>query len=243
MSRPKILAFYLPQYYPTPTNDHWYGKGFTEWTNVGKARPLFRGHYQPHVPADLGYYDLRNIEVQRMQSALAKEAGIDGFVYYHYWFGKGDMELETPLQQMLADKENDFPFCICWANQSWYSKFWNQDAACEAKLIKEQIYDDPSGIETHFKYLLSAFQDDRYIHVDGRPLFMIYRPLEYPSVRTFIEKWNDLGRKYLGREFYFVGQAIGTDEDAARCKAAGMDGVNIARLGEYTHHFPIILSY
>ena len=238
MSRPKILAFYLPQYYPTPTNDRWYGTGFTEWTNVGKARPLFRGHYQPHVPADLGYYDLRNVETQRKQSELAKEAGIDGFVYYHYWFGDGDMELDIPLQHLIADRDNDFPFCVCWANQSWYSKFWNHDAACEAKLVKEQKYDDEAGIEAHFKYLLSAFQDDRYIHVDGRPVFMIYRPAEYPSVGTFIEKWNELGRKYLGKEFYFIGQAIGTDEDAARCKAIGMDGVNIARLGEYTHHFP-----
>lgn len=246
MSRPRILAFYLPQYYPTATNDKWYGQGFTEWTNVGKAMPLFRGHYQPHVPADLGYYDLRNVETQRKQSQLAKKAGIDGFVYYHYWFGDGDMELDIPFRHLVRDKENDFPFCLCWANQSWYSKFWNNDAACEARLVKEQKYDDDDGICRHFEYLKEAFKDSRYIRVDGKPLFMIYRPLEYPGVRHFMEKWNELGRKYLGFEFYFVGQTIGDEAAAKRCMDAGMEGVNIARLSEYTRHFPYnspILKY
>lgn len=246
MSRPRILAFYLPQYYPTYTNNKWYGTGFTEWTNVGKARPLFKGHYQPHVPADLGYYDLRNVDTQRMQSALAKEAGIDGFVYYHYWFGDGDMELDIPLRHLVADKDNDFPFCLCWANQSWYSKFWNSDSACEARLIKEQRYDNDEGIRHHFEYLLDAFRDSRYIHVDGRLLFMIYRPNEYPDIKHFMDLWNELGRKQLGKEFYFVGQVIGGNGEAVRCKETGVEAVNIARLNSYTHHFPFnfkILKY
>lgn len=228
----RILAFYLPQYYPTPTNDKWYGTGFTEWTNVGKAVPLFHNHYQPHVPADLGYYDLRNSDTQVRQAELAKSAGIEGFVYYHYWFGNGDMELEQPLEGILRSGRPDFPFCICWANQSWYSKFWNSDINCEARLIKEQRYDDEAGIEAHFMSLKRAFEDKRHIKISGRLLFMIYRPLEYPGLKQFMDIFNRLAHQYLGTTFYFVGQAT-SDGDAAACLAAGMDGVNIVRLGDY----------
>ncbi|MBR3689364.1 MAG: glycoside hydrolase family 99-like domain-containing protein, partial [Lentisphaeria bacterium] len=126
MSRPRIIAFYLPQYYPTPINDKWYGEGFTEWTSVRKAKPLFRGHDQPRVPADLGYYDLRDASVREAQAELAREAGIEGFCYYHYWFSKDHQELTIPFDEVIRLKKPDFPFCLCWANQSWYSKFWNK---------------------------------------------------------------------------------------------------------------------
>ena len=125
MKNIEIISFYLPQYYPTPENDAWYGKGFTEWTNVGKSKPLFRGHYQPKVPADLGYYDLRLTEVRRQQSELAREAGITAFCYYHYWFGKGKMLLHEPIEWMLESGQPDMPFCLCWANHKWYNKTWN----------------------------------------------------------------------------------------------------------------------
>lgn len=139
--------------------------GFTEWTNVGKAQKLFWNHYQPKVPADLGYYDLRYPEIRQQQAELAKKSGIEGFCYYHYWFGNGKQELEYPLQQIVELKEPDFPFCICWANQSWYSKFWNNDIAASPKLIAEQQYDNDEGIKKHFYSLLSAFKDDRYITI------------------------------------------------------------------------------
>ena len=135
MSRPKVIAFYLPQFHPTPHNDEWWGKGFTEWTNVGKAKPLFWGHYQPKVPADLGYYDLRLSEVREAQAELAREAGIYGFCYYHYWFGDGKEELELPFDEVLRLGKPDIPFMLCWANESWHKKFWNKDGIGTSKQV------------------------------------------------------------------------------------------------------------
>lgn len=178
MGSERIIAFHLPQYYPTEISDIHYGKGFTEWTNVGKARKLFPGHYQPRIPADLGYYDLRLPENRAAQAELARESGIEGFCYYHYWFGKKHTELDMPLNEIIRLQEPDFPFCLCWANQSWYSKFWNKDAVCTPKLVAEQIYDDPEGIEEHFYALLPAFQDRRYIKVNGKLFFY-----DLPSTR------------------------------------------------------------
>ena len=141
MSLPRLIAFYLPQYYPTPINDKWYGEGFTEWTNVRAAKPLFRGHELPKVPGELGYYDLRDPEVREAQAQLAREAGVEGFCYYHYWFSQAHQELTIPFDEVLRMKKPDFPFCICWANESWYSKFWDKKAECEPKLVAEQHYD------------------------------------------------------------------------------------------------------
>lgn len=120
--KPRLISFYLPQFYPTPENDEWWGKGFTEWTNVGRAKPLFKGHYQPKVPADLGYYDLRIPEVREQQADLAREAGIEGFCYWHYWFGNGKRLLDRVFREVVETGKPDFPFCLCWANHSWYAK-------------------------------------------------------------------------------------------------------------------------
>lgn len=232
MNKVRIIAFYLPQYYPTETNDKNYGVGFTEWTNVRKAVPLFKGHYQPKVPSELGYYDLRDAEVKEKQALLAQEAGIEGFCYYHYWFGGGRIELDLPLTQILQTKRPNYPFCLCWANQSWYAKFWNKDVNPDKIQIVEQRYDDKEGRKKHFENLLPAFSDGRYIKVNGKLLFMIYRPLEYKEVALFTEEWQCLAKKYELPGFFFVGQAT-NDEDAERILKLGFDGVNIVRRSDY----------
>src|SRR6266404_2380608 len=141
----RAIAFYLPQYHPIPENDLWWGKGFTEWTNVAKAKPLFKGHYQPRLPADLGFYDLRLREVREAQAELARNAGIEGFCYYHYWFG-GKPLLERPFDEVLVSGEPDFPFCLCWANQTW-SGVWH---GAPDRILMEQTYPGPEDCRKHF---------------------------------------------------------------------------------------------
>lgn len=235
-NRPHIIAFYLPQFHPTPDNDKWWGKGFTEWTNVGKAKPLFHGHYQPKVPADLGYYDLRLPEVREEQAKLAMEAGIEGFCYYHYWFGNGKQELELPFNEVLRLKKPNFPFCLCWANESWHAKFWdNTGHSFSKKTLIEQRYLGHEDNVAHFYKLLPAFKDKRYITVDGRILFLIYKPLCFEGIRDFIEDWRSLAIENGLKGFYFVGQLgqIGRDpsqDDISETFSLGFDGINIVRL-------------
>lgn len=232
MSKPKVIAFYLPQYHPTPDNDKWWGKGFTEWTNVGKAKPLFPGHYQPKVPADLGYYDLRLPEVREAQAELAREAGIYGFCYYHYWFGNGKQELELPFNEVLRLGKPDFPFMLCWANESWHRKFWNKDGKGSSKeMLIEQTY--PEGdAERHFYHLLPAFRDPRYIRIDGKPAFMIYKPMQYPEAATFINKWQDLARQNGLPGIHFIGhmQENFTQSSYDNLLNHGFDAVNTVGL-------------
>jgi len=190
----KIIAFYLPQYHPIPENDIWWGKGFTEWTSVGKAKPLFNGHYQPRVPADLGYYDLRLPEIREQQAQMAREAGIYGFCYWHYWFGDGKQLLEKPFKEVVDSGKPDFPFCLGWANESWKAKTWNSDAVKKDKILIEQKYLGEEDNEKHFYSLLNAFNDDRYIKYEGKPIFLIYKPEKFQQIKLFIKQWNTLAK-------------------------------------------------
>ena len=193
----RTIAFYLPQYHPIPENDAWWGKGFTEWTNVTKARPLFRGHYQPHLPADLGFYDLRLPEVRAAQATLAREHGIDGFCYYHYWFS-GNRLLNRPFDEVLTSGRPDFPFCLCWANENWTRRWDGQDYG---QVLMEQTYSEEDDLE-HIRWLSRAFADERYIRVDGKPLFIIYRAHKLPNLERTIDLWrNECHRLGIGEVF------------------------------------------
>lgn len=190
MSSPRLIAFHLPQYHPIPENDEWWGKGFTEWTNTAKAKPLFPGHYQPHVVADLGFYDLRLAESRVAQAELAKQYGLAGFCYYHYWFG-GKMLLERPVEEIVRSGQPDFGFCMCWANQTW-TGIWH---GAPGRILIEQTYPGDEDHRRHFEYLLPAFRDARYIRVDGKPVFVIYRPMEIPDVHCVMDLWREMAVK------------------------------------------------
>lgn len=220
------IAFYLPQFHPTKENDEWWGKGFTEWTNVAKARPLFRGHYQPHIPADLGFYDLRLSESREAQAELAKKYGIEGFCYWHYWFGNGKRLLERPFIEVLKSGKPDFPFCLAWANHSWMKKLWDPKATFKDKLLMEQTYPGDEDIKAHFYEVLPAFKDKRYITVDGCPLFLIYAPLDYKEVNHFIEMWRELAVQNGLKGIYFVGQ--GSTINRGEILSLGFDAFNDA---------------
>lgn len=233
MANNKVIAFYLPQYHPTPDNNKWWGKGFTEWTNVGKAKPLFRGHYQPRVPADLGYYDLRLPEVREAQAELAKEAGIFGFCYYHYWFGNGKEELELPFNEVLRLGKPDFPFMLCWANESWHKKFWNKDGKGTSKeVLIEQLYPGVEDHISHFYRLLPAFKDKRYIKIDGKPAFMIYKPNEFPGISEFIKLWDQLAVKEGFEGMHIVGHTQDelSHDELQHLLNLGLDSVNTVGL-------------
>jgi len=197
----KILAFYLPQYHPIPENDAWWGKGFTEWTNTARAKPLFPGHKQPHTPADLGFYDLRVAETRIAQAELAREHGINGFIYWHYWFGDGKQLLERPFNEVLQSGKPDFPFCLAWANHSWRGKWHGLDD----NLLFEQKYPGKEDYTAHFNHLVSAFRDDRYIKIDNKPVFIIYAPEELPEANIFLDLWNNLALKNGFSGMHFIG--------------------------------------
>lgn len=198
---PRLIAFYLPQYYPIPENDAFWGKGFTEWTNTAKARRRFPGHYQPHVPADLGFYDLRVAETRREQADLARQYGIEGFCYYHYWFGNGKRVLERPFAEVRSSGEPDYPFCLCWANETW-SGVWH---GAENRVLIEQQYPGAEDDQRHFDELLPAFLDARYMKVDGKPIFAVYRPFKMDDPKATLVRWRDMAVKAGLPGIYFVG--------------------------------------
>ncbi len=200
----RLIAYYLPQYHPIPENDAWWGKGFTEWTHVVRAKPLFDGHCQPHLPADLGFYDLRVPETRLAQAELARNHGIEGFMYWHYWFA-GRRILERPFNEVLQSGEPDFPLCLGWANASW-TGIWYGAAN---RLLIEQTYPGIKDFQEHFYAVLPAFADHRYIQIDGKPVFFVFRPFELPEPRLFTDCWRELAVKAGLKGVYFMGVLSG----------------------------------
>ncbi|UPU37089.1 glycoside hydrolase family 99-like domain-containing protein [Geomonas paludis] len=253
---PRLIAMYLPQYHPIPENDEWWGKGFTEWRNVAKAKPLFKGHYQPHVPADLSFYDLRLEETRIAQAELARQYGVHGFCYYHYWFN-GRRLLETPLEAMLKSGKPDFPFCVCWANENW-TRRWDGE---EQNVLMKQVYSEEDD-RNHIRDLFRVFEDPRYIRVNGKPMFLVYRTENIPDPAATARIWREEARAAGIGELYLVRvESIGTCDPASigfdaalefapdwqkkgprimpeqDTKLPGLDLLNEVYRNNYVHHY------
>jgi hypothetical protein len=228
MTEPTTIAFYLPQFHPTPENSKWWGDGFTEWTNVTKARPIFPGHYQPFLPSDLGFYDLRCAESRVQQADLAEHFGVTAFCYWHYWFA-GRRILERPFQEVLESKSPNFPFCLGWANQTW-SGTWH---GAPDKILIEQTYPGPADDMAHFEYLLTAFSDPRYLRIDGKPLLYIFRPEDLPNPKAWSASINEF-MKVRGLDgVYIVGEIsdlLGNSPKADNAEKYGFDAMVYMRL-------------
>jgi len=228
----RVLAFYLPQFHPTLENNNWWGKGFTEWTNVAKAKPLFKGHDQPVIPADLGFYDLRLPETRLAQAKMAFESGIEGFCYWHYWFN-GKRMLERPFDEVLKSKSPDFPFCLAWANHSW-TGIWKDEPD---RFLINQTYPGEEDDLAHFNCLLKAFRDKRYILVDGKPLFVIFKPNDIPNLQNKLNYWRNLAKKAKLKGIYVIGINM---NDFSSGKKLGLDGIILSRLGKVNYNTKLL---
>lgn len=227
MIKPQILAFYLPQFHPIPENDEWWGKGFTEWTNVAKAKPLFLGHHQPKIPSELGFYDLRLPETRIAQADLARQYGIDAFCYYHYWFGNGKTLLNRPLEEVVASHKPDFPFFVCWANHSWERKAWNSDTQNENICLIQQEYPGLEDAKKQFYYLLPMFKDSRYYKIRGRLAFCIYMAQDIPYLKSYCELFEQLAKEEGLPGFFFISNT--QDENELSCPSNQyMDAIFLA---------------
>ena len=222
--KPRVLALYLPQFHPFPENDEWWGKGFTEWRSVVRATPLYRGHYQPHIPADLGFYDLRVPEIREQQAQMAREAGIEGFCYWHYWFGGGKRLMERIFDEVLESGKPDFPFCLGWANHSWFAKNWNSaDTKGKDRLLIEQTYPGEEDFRAHYQLVRKAFLDKRYVKVGNKPFFMIYEPKNVPP--EFYACWTEWAQKDGFDGIYFVGNCAIENSADDMCAQYGLSAV------------------
>ena len=212
----RAIAFYLPQFHSIPENDDWWGTGFTDWRNVAKARPLFSKHYQPHVPSELGYYDLRDGAVRERQAELALEHGISAFCYYHYWF-EGRRLLQAPFDEVLATGRPDFPFCLCWANENW-TRVW--DGLDDHILVKQSYSEEDDCAQ--MRWLAGIFRDARYVRVDGRPLFLVYRAKDLPNPALTAGVWREEARR-LGVGEIFLAHVESFREQRADPEEIGFD--------------------
>lgn len=210
----RLVAYFLPQFHRIPENDLWWGKGFTDWTNVTKSYPRFRGHYQPHLPGELGFYDLGDPETLYRQAALARRYGVHGFCIHHYWFN-GKRLLEKPLKNLLDHPDIDIQFCLNWANENW-SRRW--DGSDHEVLISQKY--SPEDDIAFARSLEAALADRRYIRINGRPLLMLYRPGLLPDAQATVERWrNHFVRAGLGNPYIIMPQAFGAYDP----KEFGMD--------------------
>ena len=225
----EILAFYLPQYHPFPENDEWWGKGFTEWTNVGKAKPLFKGHNQPRVPTELGYYDLRLPIIREQQAQMARDAGVTAFCYWHYWFGNGKRLIPEVFDEVLSSGSPDFPFCLGWANHSWFAKNWNSDGTTTEKLLMEQAYPGVEDEKMHFNFLLKAFQDPRYVKIDDCPLLYIFAPQDLPQ--EYVDNFRLWTKEAGFPDIFLVANMRDARVDKERYLKMGYNAVSYQRLG------------
>lgn len=224
----QLIAYYLPQYYEIEFNNKYWGKGHTEWTDTAKAKPLFKDHYQPHVPADLGFYNLLMPEARKAQADMAREYGVDGFCYWHYWFGNGETIMEKPLQAVVGSGEPDFPFCLCWANHTWHNPSTKE-------IILEQKYLGEEDHIKHFYSLLPAFKDKRYIRVNNKPIFNIFAPELLPNTSNFVDLWNELAIKEGLEGIYFIGIAQSPKALDVIYKYK-LDAINTVRLLDFLTH-------
>lgn len=207
-TKARVIAFYLPQFHPIEVNDRYWGKGFTEWTNVTKAKPMFPGHKQPQLPADLGFYDLRLPQVRQAQADMAREAGIEGFCYWNYYFGHGKKVLDLPLREVLERGEPDFPFCVGWANHDWSNKTWQKSSHYTKDIVfLKQEYLGEEDYTAYFYELLPYFMDKRYIRVENKPLFYIFDPESLPDPDVFISCWQRLAKANGMDGVYIIARA------------------------------------
>lgn len=252
----KVLSMYLPQFHRVKENDEWWGEGYTDWISAKSAKPLYEGHYQPHIPYNQYYYDLMDKSALEWQALLMKKYGIDGQCIYHYWFKDGRQILEKPVERLLEWEEIDMPFCFNWANQSWaYSwcavkdvniwndRFENKDGNGTGLLLEQQ-YGDEEEWRQHFKYLLPFFRDNRYIKIDGKPVFVIHRPGEITVLDKMTTCWNNWARKEGMNGIYFIGAYDANKEfvDAVFYPAPTLATASLLT-GEVANSQPSVLDY
>lgn len=221
-TKARAIAFYLPQFHPTPENDKWWGKGFTEWTNVANAKPLFKGHDQPVIPADLGFYDLRLAETRVAQAEMAANYGVEGFCYWHYWFD-GKRMLERPFNEVLESGSPNFPFCLGWANHSW-NGIWKDEPH---RLLIDQTYPGVDDDRAHFEYLIKAFRDPRYLTIDEKPIFVIFKPADIPNAKKRFDFWREMALKAGLNGLYIIGINMLDFKDP---QTLGLDAVILSTL-------------
>lgn len=232
---PYVVAYYLPQFHRLKFNDDYWGKGFTEWTNTIKAKPLFKGHYQPHIPADLGFYDLNMQSTRRAQASMAQEYGLGGFCYWHYWLSENNQVMEMPFNEVIKDKEITLPFCLAWANHDWHN-------VKTREVIIKQKYGGVKDYESHYEALRHAFLDNRYLKLSGKPIFVVFSPFEIPDLNIFFTCWNNMARNDGLDGFYFIA-IIKRDVEIQKALGMGYDAVNIMRLQEFEYHRSFISNY